>query len=146
MLEEGPREHQMDEDQTIKMGENHKRPTHTEKTIQVKDLIKRHGQNEIIKGISMDVHKGEVAVVIGPSGGGKSTFIRCLNGLEVFQGGEVRVGQYQMMPFLHPSKDAKLLQAVRQRVGFVFQSFNLFPHMTVTENIIEGPVQVLKNY
>jgi ABC-type polar amino acid transport system ATPase subunit len=110
--------------------------------ISVKNLIKRHGELEVIKGISMEVKKGEVAAIIGPSGGGKSTFLRCLNGLEPFQGGEVKVGELSLAPMMHPSRDAKQLQAVRRKVGFVFQQFNLFPHMTVLENLIEAPVLV----
>jgi ABC-type polar amino acid transport system ATPase subunit len=111
--------------------------------ISVRDLKKRHGQNEVLKGISMDVGPGEVAVIIGPSGGGKSTFLRCVNGLERFQGGEVRVDDDALTPATHPRHDADLLQRIRRRVGMVFQQFNLFPHMTVLENLVEAPRQVL---
>lgn len=111
--------------------------------IEVKNLVKRHGANEVIKGISLSVKKGEVDAIIGPSGGGKSTFLRCLNALEPFQGGEVRIGNHVLTPATHPAKDAKLLQAVRKDVGFVFQQFNLFPHLSVVGNLIEAPVQVL---
>jgi ABC-type polar amino acid transport system ATPase subunit len=136
----------MDEDKTTKLNSSdaYRQSAGVAPTIIVKELIKKHGKNEVIKGISMEVNKGEVAVVIGPSGGGKSTFIRCLNGLEMFQGGEIQIGNIHMKPFLSESRDSALLRNVRQRVGFVFQSFNLFPHMTVIENIIEGPTQVLK--
>ncbi len=112
--------------------------------ISVTNLIKRYGGNEILKGISFEIRKGEVHSIIGPSGGGKSTFLRCLNGLEPFQGGEVRVGDHLLTPATNPRSDARLLQAVRRQVGFVFQQFNLFPHLTVLENVIEAPVQVLK--
>jgi ABC-type polar amino acid transport system ATPase subunit len=111
--------------------------------IVVKGLVKRHGALEVLKGISLEVKKGEVAAVIGPSGGGKSTFLRCLNGLEPFQGGEVRLGDSVLTPATHPARDAPLLQSVRRRVGFVFQQFNLFPHLTVLENVTEAPIHVL---
>jgi ABC-type polar amino acid transport system ATPase subunit len=112
--------------------------------ISVRDLRKRHGATEVLKGISMDVGSGEVAAVIGPSGGGKSTFLRCINGLEPFHGGEVHVGEHVLTERTHPRRDAALLQAVRKRVGMVFQQFNLFPHLTVLQNLIEAPVQVLR--
>lgn len=112
--------------------------------ITVNGLVKRHGTLEVLKGISLEIKKGEVAAVIGPSGGGKSTFLRCLNGLERFQGGEVRLGESRLGPETHPTKDAALLLRVRRRVGFVFQQFNLFPHLTVIENVTEAPVHVLK--
>lgn len=111
--------------------------------IEVTNLVKRHGTNEVIRGISMKVAKGEVDAIIGPSGGGKSTFLRCLNALEPFQGGEVRIGEHVMTPATHPSRDAKLLQAVRKNVGFVFQQFNLFPHLSVLGNLCEAPIRVL---
>jgi ABC-type polar amino acid transport system ATPase subunit len=110
--------------------------------IVVDNLVKRHGQNEVIRGISLNVARGEIAAVIGPSGGGKSTFLRCLNGLEPFQAGTVRVGTHALTPETHPSRDGALLQKVRRTVGFVFQQFNLFPHLNVMENLIEAPVQV----
>ena len=112
--------------------------------ISIQNLVKRYGQNEIIKGISLEVRKGEVHSIIGPSGGGKSTFLRCINGLEVFQAGEVRVGDHVLTPATSPRSDARLLESVRRRVGFVFQQFNLFPHLTVLENAIEAPMHVLK--
>jgi polar amino acid transport system ATP-binding protein len=112
--------------------------------ISVTNLVKQHGPNVILKGISFAVRKGEVHSIIGPSGGGKSTFLRCVNGLEPFQGGQVRVGQYVLTPATSPRSDARLLEAVRRQVGFVFQQFNLFPHLTVLGNVIEAPMQVLK--
>src|SRR5215831_21241964 len=112
--------------------------------ITVANLVKRYGDTEILKGISLEVRKGEVHSIIGPSGGGKSTFLRCINGLEVFQGGEVRVCDHVLNPATSPRSDARLLESVRRRVGFVFQQFNLFPHLTVLENVIEAPIHVLK--
>lgn len=111
--------------------------------ITVENLKKRHGSLEIIKGIGFNVEKGTVDAIIGPSGGGKSTFLRCLNGLERFQGGSVTIGEHKLTPETDPKRDAALLQAVRRKVGFVFQQFNLFPHLTVMENLIEAPTQVL---
>jgi len=112
--------------------------------ITVTNLVKRYGTNEILKGISCEVRKGEVHAIIGPSGGGKSTFLRCINGLEPFQAGEVHVGEHVLTPATNPRSDATLLKGVRRQVGFVFQQFNLFPHLTVLENVIEAPIQVLK--
>jgi polar amino acid transport system ATP-binding protein len=112
--------------------------------IKIVDLVKRHGELEVIRGVSMEVERGSVHAIIGPSGGGKSTFLRCVNGLEAFQGGEVHVGEHRLTPATHPARDAGLLQAVRRRVGFVFQQFNLFPHLTVLENLTEAPRQVLR--
>jgi ABC-type polar amino acid transport system ATPase subunit len=108
--------------------------------ISVEGLVKRFGKAEILSGISLSVGAGGVAAVIGPSGGGKSTFLRCLNGLEPFDAGEVKVGEFTLGPKEH---DAKLLQRVRRAVGFVFQQFNLFPHLTALQNCIEAPVHVL---
>ena len=113
--------------------------------IAVEKLFKRHLQLEIIRGIDLHVAKGEVAVIIGPSGGGKSTFLRCINGLEVFQSGTVKVGDLTLQANTLPDKNARHLQLIRQRVGFVFQQFNLFPHKTVLENVMEAPIQVLKH-
>jgi polar amino acid transport system ATP-binding protein len=113
--------------------------------ITVENLVKRHGNNEVIKGISFTCQKGEVDAIIGPSGGGKSTFLRCLNGLEPFQGGRVTIGEHVLTPDTDANRDAKLLQAVRRKVGFVFQQFNLFPHLTVMQNLIEAPVVLGEN-
>ena len=112
--------------------------------IAVTSLTKRYGENEILKGISLEVRKGEVHAIIGPSGGGKSTFLRCINGLEIFQQGQVRVGDYVLTPATNSRTDARLLETVRRKVGFVFQQFNLFPHFTVLENVMEAPRHVLK--
>ncbi len=111
--------------------------------IKVTNLVKRHGALEVLKGISLEVPKGEVDAVIGPSGGGKSTFLRCINGLEPFQGGEVTVGAHTLTPATTQRTHPKLLEGVRRTVGFVFQQFNLFPHLTVMQNLIEAPMMVL---
>lgn len=111
--------------------------------IKIEQLVKKHGDKTIINGISLEVKKGDVAAVIGPSGGGKSTFLRCINALEPFQGGWIQIGEDVLNPSISPRKDARLLQRVRTRVGFVFQQFNLFPHLNVLENLMEAPTQVL---
>ena len=111
--------------------------------IAVRDLRKRFGALEVLKGISLRVARGEVAAVIGESGSGKSTLLRCINGLEAFEAGSVDVGDCRLAPRTDARRDAALLRKVRRRVGFVFQQFNLFPHMTVLDNVIEAPIHVL---
>jgi ABC-type polar amino acid transport system ATPase subunit len=113
--------------------------------ISVKNLVKRYDDLEVLKGISLEVGRGEVAAIIGPSGGGKSTFIRCINGLECFEAGAISIGDEVLACGAPATRDAALLRRVRRRVGMVFQQFNLFPHMTVLENLIEAPIQVLKD-
>lgn len=111
--------------------------------IEVDGLVKRHGAVEVLRGVSLRVGPGEVAVVIGPSGGGKSTLLRCLNGLEAFQAGSIAVAGHALDASASNRARARTLGLVRRRVGMVFQGFNLFPHRTVLGNVIEGPVQVL---
>jgi ABC-type polar amino acid transport system ATPase subunit len=111
--------------------------------ITTRNLHKRHGDHEVLKGIDFEVSPGEVAAIIGPSGGGKSTFLRCINGLEPFHDGEVRIGAHVLTQATHPRRDAALLCKVRRTVGMVFQQFNLFPHLTVIENLTLAPVHVL---
>jgi ABC-type polar amino acid transport system ATPase subunit len=110
--------------------------------ITVHRLVKRFAALEVLKGISMEVARGEVDAIIGPSGGGKSMFLRCINGLEKFQGGSVKVGDFLLTPETDPRRDAALLREVRTRAGMVFQQFNLFPHLTALENLCEAPVRV----
>jgi polar amino acid transport system ATP-binding protein len=111
--------------------------------IDVDGLIKTHGVLKVLDGISLDVKRGEVAAIIGPSGGGKSTFLRCLNGLERFQGGTVTLdGSLCLRAGMSEKTRQDILSQVRQRVGMVFQQFHLFPHRTVLENVIEAPVHV----
>jgi polar amino acid transport system ATP-binding protein len=106
--------------------------------INVKDLHKSFGQNEILKGISTHVDEKEVVVVIGPSGSGKSTFLRCLNGLETATSGEIEIAG---MELTDPKTN---IHKLRQHVGMVFQQFNLFRHLTILENITIGPRKVKK--
>ena len=106
--------------------------------IKVKNLKKQFGNNVVLKDISVAIEKGEVVSVIGPSGSGKSTFLRCINGLEEFNGGHIFVDNKDMA-------DKNLnIDKLREKIGMVFQSFNLFPHLTVLENIILAPVTLKK--
>ncbi|MCC9145060.1 MULTISPECIES: amino acid ABC transporter ATP-binding protein [unclassified Arthrobacter] len=106
--------------------------------IQTIGLRKSYGSNEVLKGLDVSVAEGEVVCVIGPSGSGKSTFLRCLNKLEDITGGTVKVDDFDLT-------DPKVnLNEVRQHIGMVFQHFNLFPHMTVLDNIMLAPVQLKK--
>ncbi len=104
--------------------------------VDVQDLTKSFGEHEVLKGITGQIHEGEVLCVIGPSGSGKSTFLRCLNRLEDPTGGTVRVGDFDLTD---PKVD---INKVRRHIGMVFQQFNLFPHMTVAENIMLAPTEV----
>jgi len=106
--------------------------------ITVKDLHKSYGIIEILKGIDLDISKGEVVVVIGPSGSGKSTFLRCLNLLEQPTSGEI---QFEGQSITAPKHD---INATREKMGMVFQNFNLFPHKTVGQNIMIAPLTVKK--
>ena len=104
--------------------------------LEVRGLVKSYGDAEILQQINLTVHKGEVVVILGPSGCGKSTFLRCLNGLETIQGGEILLdGEKLHEPMTSWTK-------IRQRIGMVFQSYELFPHMTIMENIMLAPVKV----
>ena len=108
----------------------------TEHIIEINHLVKRFGDNVILNDLTLNVSKGEVVVLIGPSGCGKSTLLRCLNGLEPIQGGSVTLhGE----PVEHGKPS---LYNVRQKIGMVFQSYDLFPHMTVLKNITLSPLKV----
>lgn len=110
--------------------------------IEVKDLVKKfHGQT-VLHGINLEVEEGEVVAIIGPSGSGKTTLLRSINLLEQPESGSIRVGKIAIDAGRSLSSQKAAIRELRQRVGFVFQSFNLFPHRTVLENIIEGPVIV----
>ena len=107
----------------------------SEVVLEVRNLSKDYGNGPILKDISMTIQKGEVVVIIGPSGCGKSTFLRCLNGLESIQQGEIILdGQ------VITAEKTKWTQ-VRQKIGMVFQSYELFPHMSVIDNILLGPLK-----
>jgi polar amino acid transport system ATP-binding protein len=102
--------------------------------VQVKDLHKRYGDHEVLRGISLDVAAGEVVAVIGPSGGGKSTLLRCINYLETPTTGEVYLGG-ELVGSGDTPPSARRQAVVRREIGMVFQSFNLFPHLTVLQNV-----------
>jgi ABC-type polar amino acid transport system ATPase subunit len=107
--------------------------------IDVQNLHKQHGDLCVLNGVSLTIKRGEVAAVIGPSGGGKSTLLRCINGLDVFQQGCVRVGDIQLDAGDANGRNSPALLKLRRRVGMVFQQFNLFPHLNVLENVMSGP-------
>lgn len=110
--------------------------------IRVTNIVKYHGPTRILDGASIAIRKGEVAAIIGPSGGGKSTLLRCINGLEAFAEGEIALGEsLKLAGGVTPPKST-LLQ-LRRTVGMVFQSFNLFPHMTALKNVMAGPIYSL---
>ena len=107
--------------------------------IEARGLVKRRGQLEVLRGVDLIVKRGEVAVVLGPSGGGKSTLLRCLNGLEKLDSGSVGVGDLRFDAAMCGRRLESALVAVRRRLGMVFQSFNLFPHLTALGNVTEAP-------
>ncbi|HER2624614.1 TPA: amino acid ABC transporter ATP-binding protein [Streptococcus pyogenes] len=110
----------------------------TELKIDVQDLHKSYGQNEVLKGIDAKFYEGDVVCIIGPSGSGKSTFLRTLNLLETITSGKVMVDGFEL------SDPKTNIDKARENIGMVFQHFNLFPHMTVLENIIFAPVELAK--
>jgi len=111
--------------------------------IDVRGLVKIHGSQRVLDGVTFSVERGEVAAILGPSGGGKSTLLRCINGLETFEDGFVQVEGVTLRPGGARRETAETLRALRRRVGMVFQQFHLFPHMTVLENVLSGPLHVL---
>lgn len=104
--------------------------------VEIRDAQKRFGDNCVLDGVNLDIHKGEVVVLIGSSGAGKSTFLRCINGLERLDAGTVEVNGMRL------EYRESTLNLMRQKVGMVFQSFNLFPHLTAAENIMMAPIRV----
>ncbi|MEL4023571.1 amino acid ABC transporter ATP-binding protein [Lysinibacillus endophyticus] len=106
--------------------------------LQVKGLTKKYGEKIVLNGIDLEVEKGKVIAILGPSGCGKSTFLRCLNGLEEVQGGDILLDNESLI-----NKSTKWRE-VRQRIGMVFQSYDLFPNLTVMENILLSPLKVQK--
>lgn len=115
--------------------------------LEVKNISKSFGKLEVLKDISFDVEQGEVLAIIGPSGSGKSTLLRCINQLEKADGGCVTVDGMTLFENDETGKavycDKKTQREIRLKIGLVFQNFNLFPHMSVMQNIIEAPVKVL---
>src|SRR5437879_4682824 len=117
-----------------------------ERIMHAESVEKRFGKLHVLKGVSLDVHRGETVCIIGPSGSGKTTFIRCINHLEKIDGGRIEVNGHLIG---YRESDGKLIEdsernIARQRaeIGMVFQRFNLFPHMTALQNVIEAPIRV----
>ncbi|MDX2254561.1 MAG: amino acid ABC transporter ATP-binding protein [Pseudanabaenaceae cyanobacterium bins.39] len=107
------------------------------------DVHKWFGSFHVLKGVSLAVQRGEVVVIMGPSGSGKSTFARTFNGLENYQSGKIVVDGFELSPDLDQNRDRNI-DAIRREVGMVFQQFNLFPHLTVLQNITLAPMWVRK--
>lgn len=101
--------------------------------LEIKNLTKSFGENIILKDVNLSVEQGEVVVILGPSGCGKSTLLRCINGLETIQGGEISLSGEVI------SNRKKDMHLVRQKIGMVFQSYDLFPHLNVMKNLLLGP-------
>ncbi|MDU5109039.1 MAG: amino acid ABC transporter ATP-binding protein [Clostridium sp.] len=110
--------------------------------LKVKGLKKSFGKTEVLNGIDLEVNSGEIVVIVGPSGGGKTTLLRCVNGLEFCDEGTIIVeNKYLCENGVY--KEKKEFNEVRRAIGLVFQNFNLFPHMSVLDNLIEAPIRVL---
>ena len=109
----------------------------------ITQLVKRFRDREVLCGVSLALESAQVGVLIGPSGSGKSTILRCINGLESFDAGEIAVAGGRLTGELTSGERQRRLAQIRRRVGMVFQQFNLFPHKTVLENVIEAPLHVL---
>jgi len=116
----------------------------TEIVIALRDLRKRFGANEVLRGVSLIARSGDVVAIIGSSGSGKSTLLRCIPLLEAPDSGEITVGAETIIAGDGKKPDRAQIVRLRSQLGFVFQSFNLWSHMTVLENVIEAPVHVLK--
>ena len=112
--------------------------------IVVEKLTKQFKGQVVLNGIDLEVKEGEVVAIIGPSGSGKTTFLRCLNFLEEPTSGRIKVGDIEIDSSKPLNQQQGLVRRLRQHVGFVFQNFNLFPHRTALENVIEGPIVVKK--
>ena len=106
--------------------------------IKIEQLVKAYGTHQVLTNIDAEILRGEVVCLIGPSGSGKSTMLRCINGLEQYQGGSITIDGERV------DASSASIQKIRQRVAMVFQRFNLFPHRTALENVMEGPVYVKK--
>lgn len=120
------------------MEESWKRMNHATQ-IKLSQVTKRYGQRMIFEDICLTVNAGETVTIIGPSGGGKSTLLRCINGLTHFDAGEIRVGSQVLLP---KDGNGKPVDQIRRQFGFVFQDYQLFPHLSALENVIEAPVHV----
>lgn len=110
--------------------------------LEVIGLRKKYNNIEILKGVNLEIKSGETVVIVGPSGGGKTTLLRCINALEKPEGGTIKIND-RVLCNGQSYADKVLLKDIRKDIGFVFQSFNLFPHMSILENVIEAPQKVL---
>lgn len=110
--------------------------------ISIKNVSKSFAGRSVLRGVNLEVAQGETVALIGPSGGGKSTLLRCLNGLTAFEEGEINVDAHRLLPAA--SHRTATVQPMRRALGMIFQDFQLFPHLTALENVIEAPIQVLK--
>ncbi len=115
-----------------------------ETQIEIRNVTKRFGSRVVLDSVSLSVRGGETVALIGPSGGGKSTLLRCLNGLNNFDGGEIRIGSHCLQPAKSNDGNGATARHVRRLLGMIFQDFQLFPHLTALQNVIEAPIQVLK--
>lgn len=109
--------------------------------IEIDTLVKKRGDRVVLRGVHLTIQPGHTVALIGPSGGGKTTLLRCLNGLEQFDGGQVRVGENTLGP---KATNGAEVASIRQTVGMIFQDFQLFPHLNVLENVTAAPVWVQK--
>src|SRR3954465_10130166 len=108
--------------------------------IVLRNVTKRFGQRTILDNVSLTIPPGETVAVLGPSGGGKSTLIRCMNGLNTFDAGDIQVGPHRLVP---GSRNARAdVQQVRQSFGMIFQDFQLFPHLSVSYTVSEAPMRL----
>lgn len=116
--------------------------------LDLQDIHKSYGNLEVLKGVSLTAYDGDVISILGSSGSGKSTFLRCINLLENPSAGKIFLGNEELLLKEHKgelvAKNPKQLEQMRAKIGFVFQSFNLWPHLTILQNIIEAPIQVQK--
>jgi ABC-type polar amino acid transport system ATPase subunit len=119
--------------------DDQKEETASRPLISLRGIVKRFGELEVLRGVHMDVQRGEVVVLCGPSGSGKSTLLRCINGLEAIDDGEIEVEGVTR------ARSQSKLKRLSPRLGMVFQSFNLFPHLTILQNLVMSPVLVLKS-
>src|SRR6516225_1915001 len=108
--------------------------------VAIANVAKKFGDRTVLADVSLTINSGETVALIGPSGGGKSTLLRCINGLNTFDSGEIRVGPYA----LKPPGQGEAACHIRRLFGMVFQDFQLFPHLTALQNVMEAPCQVLK--
>ena len=125
------------------MSETVTRPRSDEVVLSIENLEKSYRDTTVLKGIDLTVHRGDAIAIIGPSGAGKTTLLRCINRLEEPTNGTIQINDVRLAAGTTGRKHRKTVELMRQRTGMVFQGFNLWPHKTVLQNLIEGPVQVL---